>query len=522
MSKRKLQRHSNIKLNSAFSGAAHPALTDRIKISIVYIITALFIVLNTYLVVKKEYYWGIFIPLAIMLIALYVFKFEKAFFLAVFSTPLAVGIGSYDLGISVSVPSEPLLLGLLLVFILKVIIEGYPDKRIVRHPLSVIIMISLAWMLITSCTSVLPIVSFKYLASRLWFVIPIFYLGTVMFKDINKAKLFGWAYIVPLIIVIVITTVEHQQYGFSEKAGHWVMQPFYNDHTAYGAILTLFIPLLIGYCIDRDTTLKMRITASVVTLIFIGALYLSFSRAAWVSFAFAAGVLLLILLRIKFRWIAAVVGIMLVVFFTFKFEILDKLEKNKQDASANFIEHIESISNISSDASNLERINRWQSALRMYHEKPVFGWGPGTYQFEYAPFQSSREKTIISTNLGDLGNAHSEYIGPLAESGLPGMLIVLIIMVTAIYTGLKVYRNTPDRQVRLLALTVTLGLITYYVHGIMNNFLDTDKASVPFWGFMAILVAMDVYHGKKPEQTVVQTNKPKMVNDDGSEEISSR
>lgn len=430
---------------------------------------------------------------------LYIFRFETAFFLAILSTPLAINIGDYDLGISVSIPSEPLLLGLLLVFILKVIIDGYPDKKILKHPVSVIIMMSLLWMLISSCTSVLPVVSFKYFAARIWFVVPMFYLGTLIFRDIKKARTFGWAYVVPLIIVIGITTFEHSQYGFSEKAGHWVMQPFYNDHTAYGAILSLFIPLLIGFSIDKSTALRFRIFAWIATLILIVALYLSFSRAAWVSFAFAAAVLILILLRIKFRWIALTVGLLLVVFFSFKFEILDKLEKNKQDASANFIEHIESISNISSDASNLERINRWQSALRMYHEKPLFGWGPGTYQFEYAPFQSSREKTIISTNLGDLGNAHSEYIGPLAEMGMPGLLLVLALMITVIYTGLKVYRLAPERQVRLLALTLTLGLITYYVHGVMNNFLDTDKASVPFWGFIAIIVALDVYHGKSRE-----------------------
>ena len=58
-------------------------MTDRAKISLVYIITSLFIILNTWLVVNKEYYWGIFIPLAIMLVLLYIYKFEKAFFLAV-------------------------------------------------------------------------------------------------------------------------------------------------------------------------------------------------------------------------------------------------------------------------------------------------------------------------------------------------------------------------------------------------------------------------------------------------------
>jgi len=29
--------------------------------------------------------------------------------------------------------------------------------------------------------------------------------------------------------------------------------------------------------------------------------------------------------------------------------------------------------------------------------------------------------------------------------------------------------------------------------------LDTDKASIPFWGFVAMLVAIDIYHNNKKE-----------------------
>ena len=43
-------------------------------------------------------------------------------------------------------------------------------------------------------------------------------------------------------------------------------------------------------------------------------------------------------------------------------------------------------------------------------------------------------------------------------------------------------------------MMLTLGLITYFAHGILNNFLDTDKLSVPFWGFIAGIVALDIYH----------------------------
>ena len=58
----------------------------------------------------------------------------------------------------------------------------------------------------------------------------------------------------------------------------------------------------------------------------------------------------------------------------------------------------------------------------MFVERPIAGWGPGTYQFEYAPFQTAELRTQISTNNADLGNAHSEYLGPLAEQGLFGFI----------------------------------------------------------------------------------------------------
>jgi O-antigen ligase len=224
---------------------------------------------------------------------------------------------------------------------------------------------------------------------------------------------------------------------------------------------------------------------------------LSLSRAAWISIAGALAVLIAILLHIKFRWILAAFVTIVVVFFSFQHQIIDVLEKNKQDSSNNFVEHVRSISNISSDASNLERINRWQAAIRLFNERPFLGWGPGTYQFVYAPFQRSKEKTIISTNAGDGGNAHSEYIGPLSEMGVIGMLLVFLLVGVMIYRGLTTYKNARNKEARILTLAATLALISYFVHGLLNNFLDTDKLSVPVWGLMAIIAVMDIYYAKR-------------------------
>lgn len=483
-------------------------MIEKYKLRWVYLISALFVVLTVVLILMQLYYFALLIPLLLIIALLYIYTLDKLLLLVVFLTPLAITIRDIDFGVGISLPTEPLLFGVLILFLLRVLYKSDYDRKILRHPVTIIILINLIWVFFTSMTSEIPLVSFKFFISRLWFVIPFYFLGILLFRKIENIKIFSWMYIIPLMAVIGYTIYNHSKLGFDEEAGHWVMTPFYNDHTAYGAILALFIPVFTGFIFDRTYSRTMRLASAGVLVVLITALILSFSRAAWISLAAAAVIYLIILLRIRFRWVLLTIGVFIGIFIMFKWEILDALEKNKQDSSADFIEHVQSISNISSDASNLERINRWQSAIRMYHERPFWGWGPGTYQFLYAPFQRTKEKTIISTNFGDMGNAHSEYIGPLAESGLLGMLIMIALVVSFFLTGLRVYRQAESREVKLLSLITLLGLMTYFIHGILNNFLDTDKASVPIWAMIAMLVALDLYHRKKGKEVEVKEDNP--------------
>lgn len=468
-------------------------MTEKSKIVWVYILTALFLVVNFYLILEKDAYWFFLLPIVLVILVYYLISLDKIVLFITFLTPFAVELRDMEGGLGLSLPTEPLMFGVLLLFLANLIFEQRYDKKISTHPISYIIYLLLFWMLFTSFTSELPLVSFKFLLSRLWFIVPFYFVATLMFKKISNIKKFLWLYMFALCIVVIYTLIVHSQYGFEEEAGHWVMSPFYNDHTAYGAALAMFLPVAVGLLIYPKATQKNRIIAFAMLGILIIGIIFSYGRAAWISVVLAIGVLGLIIFRIKFYWIAIVFVVFVTTFFTFQHQILDKLSKNKQDSSQNFAEHIQSITNISSDASNLERINRWQAAYRLYNERPIVGWGPGTYQFVYSPFQSSQEKTIISTNLGDKGNAHSEYLGPLAEMGIPGMLIIILLVIYFIITGLKVYKY-GNKEVKTLGLIALLGLVTYFSHGFLNNFLDTDKLSVPVWGFIAILVALDTYH----------------------------
>jgi hypothetical protein len=79
------------------------------------------------------------------------------------------------------------------------------------------------------------------------------------------------------------------------------------------------------------------------------------------------------------------------------------------------------------------------------------------------------------------------------------MLSKLGLLVVSFYKGMQLYYRGQNLTVRITALTITLALVTYFTHGFLNNFLNYDKAAVPFFGFLAILTALEVYFNKPPE-----------------------
>ena len=483
-------------------------MEKKAKIGWLYVIAALFVAVGLFFVVKKNTYLFFALPVVLGVLLLYIFSLDKVLLLTAFTVPLSINLKALEADLAISLPAEPLLIGVLVLFIAKMLYDGRYDKRMARHPIAIVIYIMFTWMLVTTITSEMPVVSIKFMVSRLWFIVPSFFLCAILFKNPKNIHWFIWLYIAALCIVCVYTIIHHAQFGFDGDSAHWVMTPFYNDHTAYGAALAIYLILALAYVFLPGIKTSTRLIIIGVIALLSVALMLSNCRAAWLSVIASLAMLICVLLRIKFRWIATVVVVLVGLFFAFQNQIIDALEKNNQDASGDLVENIQSITNISTDASNLERINRWQSAFRLFNDRPVFGWGPGTYQFVYAPYQMSKEKTIISTNAGDGGNAHSEYIGPLAEQGFMGTILVLALVITVVYTGLKAYHKAKNKKAKVLALGTTLAFFGYFVHGFLNNFLDTDKLAVPVWSCAALIAVIDLYYSNQESFGEITENQP--------------
>jgi O-antigen ligase len=454
---------------------------------------ALYLLFSVWFIWRDQAYLCLF-PLGLMGIYFAIYETEKTFLALAFFTPLSINIEEWTQSLGLFVPTEPFLLGFMILVILLQFRKGFIPKEVWTHPIFLSVMAFLAWALITSITSTDQVVSIKFVLSRLWFFIPMLLLGTYIFQKKENITIFFWLFGTGMVIAMTYTLFLHAGYRFGEKESHWVMWPFFKDHTIYGAIVALVIPLLFGVFLSKKHQPLVQAVAIGFIFISLLALYFSYTRAAWLSILAALGVWALVKFKVKMTIIAPVVLISGTILFFSWDAIQMELERNKYEhTTEEFGERLQSATNISSDASNLERINRWNCAIDMFKERPLFGFGPGTYAFEYARFQRPENLTIISTNFGDLGNAHSEYLGPLAEMGLPGMLLTLMVVTTIFYKAITLYNQWPikDKEIRTLLMAIILSLTTYFVHGILNNFLDTDKAAVPIWGMCAMIIALE-------------------------------
>ena len=471
-----------------------------------YGLVGLFFIIAAVALVQEQFYL-LLAPIVIYFVVLAIFRMDLLALFIAFITPLSINLNKTSLGIGISLPSDPLMFGLFILFWFKIFTEGGLDKRIFKHPVTILILLHLGWMVITSLTSTMPVVSIKSTLARFCYVSVNYFLLLYIFQKYNKIENFIWLYLSTLCFVICFTIYNHWQFDWSEPGAHISMVPFYNDHTSYAAAIAFFIPVMLAMVFNHEKTFQVKLVSFIALMLLSVGIILSYTRASWVGLLAAFGCYLALAVRVKTALVYSAIAGFVLFFFLFRTQIFMELEKNDKTSSNNIQEHVESIGNVSNDASNIERLNRWSSALRMYADRPIFGFGPGTFMFQYAPYQKHSELSAISTNFGEVGGSHSEYLGPLAEEGLPGSLFMILIIAFTIITASGLFKRLPHGPTRGLAKALLLGLITYYVHGVLNYFLDTDKASVLFWGFTAAIVAIDIFHSNTEQEKALEDSR---------------
>lgn len=475
------------------------SILSHIKDKWIIVSSLIFILINAILIGTERDFFVI-LPIIFIFLLAYL-SFPLKFYLAyLFISPLSIPLSEFfqEISFDLWLPSELMLVALAPIALFMLLSNNHQNRWFTWHPVLLTIYFFLGWIVLTSIASSMPLVSLKYLILKTLYFIVLLYLPFILLVKGNITfKRFIAFYSIGLFVVILFTLSKQWEYGlFNKFVAHGSCNPFFTDHTSYAAVLALLIPVSIALLISSNTATR-RILFLALTIVLIVAFVLSYTRAAWLSLMVAGVVWVAWLLKIRFRYLALLAIIFFGSIFYFQDNILIWLNQHKTASSGDIRKHISSIANIRTDESNVERLNRWTSAIRMFEEKPLLGWGPGTYMFQYAPYQASYLKTRESSNLGLKGNAHSEYLGLLSEAGLPAALAFILIIVILFYKGFNLaLKLKPKSADRVILIGVLHGLITYVVHGFMNNFLDMDKVAVLFWGYAALILAMEHLYSK--------------------------
>jgi putative inorganic carbon (HCO3(-)) transporter len=336
----------------------------------------------------------------------------------------------------------------------------------------------------------------------------------------NMIKLYG----ISLVLVAIFSLAAHYQFGFTRGSSSFISYPFYSDHTIYAAALAFVLPAFILFAfsskeLNFGSGKRMAFICSSVLLS--AALYFSFSRAAWISIIAVLLLWMLVALRIRFYQLVSVISIAFVLLVYYRGPLKEFFKKNKvnsNELNAGLYEHVFSLTNITSDLSNAERVNRWKCAVRMFFYKPFLGFGPGTYQFKYFQYQKTEEMTPVSilepikpgattyswspangitlagtasAYQGNGGSAHSEYFLALSETGIFSLFVFIALLLFSLRTGMRLLYKSENNTIKMIALFAMLGLTSYFVHGLVNNFLDDAKLAFLFWSSLSALTAAD-------------------------------
>jgi len=280
-------------------------------------------------------------------------------------------------------------------------------------------------------------------------------------------------------VVRVLTAGEGAQSAASIASTYsfGAYRPFFSEHGTYAAYLAMLLPPTLLATLER--TGPRRIFYGLSTLLMGSAIVLAFARAAWLSLVVV--VPLTLLLWATWRKSGSrlllpaglAVGVLLLV---------GALGVGRQ-----VTKHAGSVVS-SQNISNLERLNRWRTALLMVRDRPLTGVGYGCYVVAYASYRS---KSLPTGQTYVRMGVHSELLKLLSENGVPGLLTALWLLLVVFVVGLRVFWRAPDPVDRAVALAALASLATYLVNGLFNAYLVETKVTVPFWAAIGIIGALE-------------------------------
>lgn len=432
-------------------------------------------------------------PAAIIVAAIAIFDYRKLFFLLCASIPLSVEIYLPG-GLATDLPTEPLMWVLMGVSLLSFLLHlPQLNTRPLTHPLSLVLYAHIGWLIVTTVTSQNHLFSIKILLAKIWYVTVFYFLAIKIFRTENDIKKIIYPTFLTLTLVILVCLTRHAMIGFSFSEVNSIVGPFFQNHVLYAALPATFLPFA-WYALDWHTKWSWQWWILVFgLLILILGVQFSYTRTAYVAIFMAMGAYYIIRWRIM-KWIL-IVAVAFTTYGGYYFVQQSRYLGFAPDFSKT-ISH-QSFDNLldatykMQDISTMERVYRWVAAGHMIAQRPLMGFGAGTFYSFYKNYTVSSFRTYVSDN-AERSTTHCYFLMVWVEQGIFGLIFFLLFNFGALLLGERVYHQAKDAHTRRIALMATLSLIIIDGILIINDMIETDKIGTVFFLCAALLVRLDL------------------------------
>lgn len=441
------------------------------------------------------------IPAFLLLMYWTTVDFRAIFFLLFALIPFSTEV-SLPGGFQTDLPTEPLMVGLMMVYLLYFLKQGKElNGNFTKHPISILLFLHVGWIFITAITSEDVFISMKFFLAKVWYIAVFYFMAAGLLKKEKDFKLLFWVIVIPLCITILYVLARQVTQGFAFKLVDKAVRPFYRNHVNYACLMALFFPLL-WYARGwyKKFTLKWWFILGATILVLVG-IQFSYTRAAYgaIMIAIAAWYI------IRFRFmkmaigLAVAVGILGITFLATNNNFLyysPTYEKTIRHVS---FDNLVAATFQGKDISTMERVYRWIAGSYMLAEKPVMGFGPGTFTEYYKGYTVTSFRTYVSENPENSG-IHCYYLMVFVEQGIPGFILFLGLCFYFLIKGEHIYHQTKDPKRRGLVMVFLMTMIIINALLIINDMVETDKVGPFFFICLAVLVNLDLENKREMKE----------------------
>jgi O-antigen ligase len=361
-----------------------------------------------------------------------------------------------------------------------------------QHPLSLLLLAGLSWMILTVCFSTHPSVSVKYLLAKSWYLGAFVLAPLMVFRNKHSIAKAGAILAGSIMLVVGVALFRHGQTGFSFASVNEAVSPFFRNHVNYSAMLVCLLPVLIAFF--RFTKKRSaRIALSAIILLALIALFFSYARGAWL--ALLAGVFAYWLLKKRLLLYTYIAAVILSIGLLFWVKANDRYLQYAHDYTTtiyhqDFATHFVSTYQLK-DVSTAERFYRWIAGVRMIKDNWLTGHGPNTFYEHYKGYAVPAYKTWVSDN-PEHSTVHNYFLLTAIEQGIPGLLFFLLLLGTMLYYAQGLYQRVTDLFYKTLSAVIGVMVTMILVLNFLSDLIETDKIGSLFFLCFSILIVIDI------------------------------